>query len=69
MPFGKQSLPSWRFNPRLLIYCGEVQAIKLSRKRSTSIKAFSEVPHTMYRKLLGIRDAKITEILFKARSR
>lgn len=43
--------------------------MKLSRKRSTSIKAFSEFPYTIYRKLLGIREKKITEILFKARNR
>lgn len=36
--------------------------MKLSRKRSTSLKAFSELRHTLYKKLLGIRDKKITDI-------
>lgn len=39
--------------------------MKLFRKRSTSLKAFSELPHTIYRKLLGIRDKKITDIKSK----
>lgn len=44
--------------------------IKLSRRSSASIKAFDEVPRTIYGKLLGIRRVtKITEILFKAGNR